>query len=85
MCGLYVMAGLVRRAVRVTRDDGRVVPANLGLCQCGSEQFVLFQLVEQTHLHVQCVACGVTYCPQGGGCHDDAGPDVDVGGAVGRG
>lgn len=67
---------LTRKAVTVQAANGDDVPAHLALCTCGHETFVLFQVMEMTHLHVQCVMCGTTFCPQGGECHAPIG---DVG------
>ncbi len=48
-------------------------------CGCGGEAFGVFQILGQSHPHLQCVACGSSYC-LGGQCEpedddDPATPD----------
>ncbi len=45
----------------VSRSDGDKVPATLLLCgECSGEEFLVY--VIDDHPHLQCVACGETYC-----------------------
>ncbi len=39
-------------------------------CDCGGEAFGVFQILGQSHPHLQCVACGLSYC-LGGQCEED--------------
>lgn len=39
-------------------------------CQCGSENFLLFQISGHKHFHIQCAGCEESYCPFGA-CEDD--------------
>jgi hypothetical protein len=45
-----------------TRRDAAVL-----ICQCDSEEWVVYQVhlgERRWHLHFQCVKCGVSYCDQ---------------------
>jgi hypothetical protein len=43
--------------------------ATLMTCEdCGAAEFLIYQIMGQSHHHLQCVACGTSYC-LGGECH----------------
>jgi hypothetical protein len=51
---------------------GAVQPCRWAFCDCHGERgrgghFLVFQVDGQTHLHLQCVDCGTSFCP--GGIH----------------
>ena len=55
---------LVFQPKTVTTDVGQYA-AHAALCGCESDVFYLFQIVGQTHFHIQCAQCEQSYCPFG--------------------
>lgn len=53
----------------VDRDGGRHLARVYVCAGCDSEHFHIF-LIDGRHQHIQCSACGVSYCD--GTCHYDA-------------
>lgn len=57
----------------IVREDGGVGAshsARIAKCdRCSEDKFYVFQLEGQTHFHLQCVVCGMAFCPAGGECH----------------
>lgn len=57
---------LVLVKITTHNNKGEHKPALLAQCgRCGSEQFVVFQIEGQDHIHLQCGDCGYTYCESG--------------------
>jgi hypothetical protein len=46
----------------IARETGARKNARVLRC-CDQDHFVLFQLEGQTHLHLQCAWCAMSYCP----------------------
>lgn len=51
-------------------ETGEERTALFANCQCGSENFLLFQISGHRHFHIQCAGCEESYCPFGA-CEDD--------------
>lgn len=51
--------------VQVVDMDGVSRKARQPICPCGCDLFLIFQLESQNHWHIQCSACGDSYCPSG--------------------
>lgn len=50
----------------VSLSTGETVPALVAFCEkCGYKLFTAFQIVGQDHLHLQCVTCNTSHCPEG--------------------
>jgi hypothetical protein len=67
----------IELAVKAT---GETTTAELLLCpHCDEEAFVIYTPAGVTHVHFQCIACGVSFCD---GCHvsPPAGDDVSPAG-----
>ncbi len=52
-------------SVVIQDDSGKSYPAALFECTCGHNEFFVFQVAGQDHLHYQCVACDTSYCLHG--------------------
>jgi hypothetical protein len=63
--------------------NGHEREADIMTCEaCGSLIFGIFQMVGDDHFHLQCMDCGVSYCP-GGHCENsDASPVAEADGEV---
>lgn len=55
------MNGLHAKDIVIHDQDGTPAPAKLQLCECGNETWHVY-LLNATHLHLQCTACGTSYC-----------------------
>ena len=62
------MAALKTVKVQVVSAGGEKLPGELLACECGHLDFNAFVLADQEHPHLQCAACGVSYCTIRGGC-----------------
>lgn len=61
---------LSSKQVAVTDVSGKRSEATLLLCPlCKNETFLLYFVAGQTHVHLQCAHCGVSYCGGDGPCH----------------
>lgn len=50
-------------SVLAREGDPDLAEANLAICsECRSETFYIFQLVSETHTHLQCTKCDTSYC-----------------------
>jgi hypothetical protein len=52
------------------RADGGKAKAQMKLCDCGFELFMVYQIDQQDHPHLQCVRCGLSYCSGEKQCAD---------------
>lgn len=53
--------------VRTRQGRAKTAAATSAICDCGCPFFATFQVEGTDHPHLQCAACGVSYCP-GGKC-----------------
>jgi hypothetical protein len=62
------MTALKLQEIQVQTTNGEPHQAVLGRCgECDSDVFHVFQLEGQSHMHIQCNQCLVSFCP-GGQC-----------------
>jgi hypothetical protein len=56
----------------VDGPDGQKHAAHMARCLCCDERvpgmFIVYQLKDQNHFHLQCASCGTSYCPPGNNC-----------------
>jgi hypothetical protein len=59
--------GLIRTPVVVTAQatHEQVTAEHFSCGDCGCQAFILFQIDGQSHPHVQCLACNVSFCFMG--------------------
>lgn len=49
----------------VSPTIGETVPVQVAFFEkCGDKLFTAFQIVGQDHVHLQCVTCNTSHCPQ---------------------
>ena len=51
--------------LRSHREDIEPRSGQVAVCECGAEVFHIFVVAGQEHLHLQCVECGLAFCPEG--------------------
>lgn len=48
----------------ITENEGPVTWVHMATCPCvAGESFRVYQVIGQNHFHVECVDCGIAYCP----------------------
>ena len=61
------MSEMQLRRVEVESSSGPH-EADLFVCPCGGETWIMFRVAGQDHAHLQCADCGQSYCPAGSEC-----------------
>lgn len=54
----------------VANESGEQRQALFARCECGTENFLIFQIAGQKHFHIQCSGCEESFCPFGA-CEED--------------
>ena len=50
--------------IMVTDDNGKEIPAMMATCEsCNEYSFMVFIVEGMEHSHLQCIGCGLSYCP----------------------
>jgi hypothetical protein len=76
--------GMKFEDVVVDSFDVGPAPARLAVCECGGRTWVVYAVrLRSSHLHLQCAACGVSYCDGScgadGACGDAGNWDTKLG------
>ncbi len=52
--------------VEARDGSGEVRQAKVAQCAaCESQHFIVWQILNQDHFHLQCANCGTSFCPKG--------------------